>query len=248
VNSIVLKDMKQTRRAQSIAKALFPKALAEIIREIASAELIVAKEAEQARKMAMLKELRREAARQEAIRLKSAEVTQRILNEVTLEEAAKIARSELLREKKLVRLSEASWELLLEDFFETYMSSQVEDELRNAQRIWKRRVQELFDRMLSCRARRMLLRWRDSAKKVRERRERLQKFPPCASLLEQYEQIAELSIVSPQRKPVYSANKTIKEVKGKLQLLYEFGINILRNENTSNAKNEFQKRNTKELN
>jgi hypothetical protein len=214
VNSAVLKDIKQTRRAQSIAKSLFPKALAEIIRDTVTAELIAAKEAEQARKVALLKEQRREAARQEAIKIKSAEVTQRILNEVTLEEASKIGRSELLREKKLVRLSKTSWELLLEDFFETYVSSQVEEELRNAQRIWKRKVQELFDRLLCCRARRMLLRWRDSAKKIRERRERLQKFPPCASVLEQNEQIAELSIISPLRKPVYSANKIIKEVKG----------------------------------
>jgi hypothetical protein len=216
VNSAVLKDIKQTRRAQSIAKSLFPKALAEIIRDIASSELLAAKEAEQARKMALLKEQRREAARQEAIKIKSAEVTQRILNEVSLEEASKIGRSELLREKKLVHLSKASWELLLEDFFETFVSSQVEDELRNAQQIWKRKVQDLFDRLLCCRARRMLLRWRDAAKKIRERRERLQKFPPCASVLEQDQQIAELSIVSPQSKPVYSANKIIKEVKGKV--------------------------------
>jgi len=216
VNSAVLKDIKQTRRAQSIAKSLFPKALTEIIRDTVTAELIAAKEAEQARKVALLKEQRREAARQEAIKIKSAEVTQRILNEVTLEEASKIGRSELLREKKLVRLSKTSWELLLEDFFETFVSSQVEEELRNAQRIWKRKVQDLFDRLLCCRARRMLLRWRDSAKKIRERRERLQKFPPCASVLEQNEQIAELSIISPLRKPVYSANKIIKEVKGRV--------------------------------
>jgi hypothetical protein len=75
-------------------------------------------------------------------------------------------------------------------------------------------VQELFDRLLSCRARRMLLRWRDSAKRIRQRRERLQKFPPCASLLDQQQQIEELSIVSAQRKPVYSAHKIIREVKG----------------------------------
>lgn len=206
--------MKQTKMAQNIAKALYPKALAEIIRDTANTELAVAKEAERAKKIALLKEQHREAARQEAIRIKSAEITQKILNEVTLEEASKISRSELLREKKLIRLSEESWKLLLDNFFETTVSSQVEAQLREAQRIWKKRVQELFDRLLGCRMKRMLLRWRDLAKRRRLRRERLQKFPPCASLLENDEQISELCIVSPQRKSVYSTNKTIKEVKG----------------------------------
>jgi len=217
ISSSTLKDMKLTKMSQSVAKMLYPRAIGEVIGELLTSELSTARREEQARKMALLEKQRRDKLLHEMIIRKSAQMVREIFEEVTEEEVEVVAEVEIRKEQNLNRLTKETSQKLLESTLRSIVAQEVERELEEAQELWRSQVQELFDRLLCSRVRRMFCRWRDLVQNFKERRERLQRFPAARSSLSNSEQIEALCVVSPTRKPVFAKTKIIKPVTGKIK-------------------------------
>ncbi|XP_059478934.1 germinal-center associated nuclear protein isoform X2 [Neocloeon triangulifer] len=210
--SKMLRDAKRQKIAHSITKTHFIQTIDQYTKEICTSELAVVKKEENLRKLKVFELKQREKMREKEIGKKSDQLVHQFVYQVVAEEARSLASAELQRQKILHNWVTNTNARVTDEALKEIVCKVASEELREAQLLWRKQVQELTEKLLLCRARRMLLKWRDLMVMLKERRAKMQRFPAGRSVLNTADQLAELSVVSPKRHPLFWTRKEIQNL------------------------------------
>jgi hypothetical protein len=211
--------MKAFKMAQSIGRTLFIQTLDQMSKETCAQELASAKQQERSKKVEQIERQRKEKIRQETIALKAAQTMQHCVYSVLNEEVRQAASNELQRQNMLLNWTKMASAKILNDTLGEMVSREAAAELKCAKEKWRKQVQDLCDKLLKRRVRRMLLKWRDLVLLLRERRERIQRFPAGRSILNTAAQAEEMSVISPDRPATFWNKKMLKFTTSKILIL-----------------------------